>query len=211
VTPYIRRFVRRSSQNEILVYTDGACLDNSQQNPKAGCALVFHPPTVPIASRKDAYDGKFSFRLETNGPNGDPQPQTSNRAELRAVIGALQFRIWVGEEWTRLLMATDSEYVVSGATGWTRGWERNGWMTAKKIPVKSRDLWELLLKEIRKHAEMGLAILFWRIPRELNKDADEAAKAGALLEEQQNFRKFHGVMAGEKTMFVVIKDEPSTT
>jgi ribonuclease HI len=38
-------------------------------------------------------------------------------------------------------MATDSEYVVSGATGWTRGWERNGWMTAKKIPVKSRDLW----------------------------------------------------------------------
>jgi ribonuclease HI len=32
------------------------------------------------------------FRLENEGPFGDPSPQTSNRAELRAVIAALRFR-----------------------------------------------------------------------------------------------------------------------
>jgi ribonuclease HI len=192
--PFLNRFVRRSNADEILIYTDGACLNNGQPNPTAGCAFVFHPPQALPSKPQQAVVGTIAFRLENHGPTGTPQPQTSNRAELRAVIAALQFRVWVGEGWKRLVIATDSEYVVNGATKWARDWERKGWVTAKKEPVKNRDLWELLLREVRKHAEMGLAVLFWRIPRELNRDADEAAKKAAASDEVGEFVKSAGMM-----------------
>jgi ribonuclease HI len=177
-----------------LIYTDGACFGNGQQNPKAGCGFVFRPSTLPTPMGENSPDGTVSFRLETQGPTGEPQLQTSNRAELRAVIGVLQFRAWWGEGWKRIVIATDSEYVVNGATGWVRGWERNGWVTAKKQPVKNRDFWELLLKEVREFAENDATVLFWRIPRELNKSADEAAKKGANMKEQTHFGKIHGIL-----------------
>jgi ribonuclease HI len=186
-----RRFVRRTNRKEILIYTDGACLDNGQQNPRAGCGFIFRPPSGP---GELVAVGDVSFRLEEQGPSGDTYPQTSNRAELRAVIGALQFRAWFGEGWTRLVIATDSEYVVNGATEWVRGWEKHGWLTAKKTPVKNRDLWVLLLKEVRKQAELGVTVLFWRVPRELNKAADEAAKKGASMEEKAAFATINGVL-----------------
>lgn len=196
------RFVRRSNADEILIYTDGACLNNGQPNPTAGCAFVFHPPQALPSKPQPPVDGTFAFRLENHGPTGTPQPQTSNRAELRAVIAALQFRIWVGEGWKRLIIATDSEYVVNGATEWARGWERKGWVTAKKEPVKNRDLWELLLREVRKHAERDLTVLFWRIPREMNRDADEAAKKAAASDEVGEFVKYGGMMVNERDMAV---------
>jgi len=68
------------------------------------------------------------------------------------------------------------------------------WVTAKKTPVKNRDLWELLVKEVRKHAEKGLAVLFWQVSREVNKAADEAAKKGAQMEETNSFTTINGVL-----------------
>jgi len=109
------RFICRSNQKHILIYTDGACLNNGQPSATAGCAFVFRP-----SSSAASINGTVSFRLETQGPSGAVYPQTSNRAELRAVIAALQFRCWYGEGWTQLVIATDSEYVVSGATEWVQ-------------------------------------------------------------------------------------------
>ncbi|KUJ15261.1 ribonuclease H-like protein [Mollisia scopiformis] len=185
------RFMSRSGNKDILISTDGACLNNGQANPTAGCAFVFRPATL---GNQPVKYGTFSLRLEDCGPKGDSQAQTSNRAELRAVIAALQFRIWVGEGWKRLIIATDSEYVVKGATEWIQGWQRKGWVTAKKEPVKNKDLWELLLKEVRKHAAKGLEILFWAIPREQNSEADKAAKDAASLKDVPKFMKYTGVM-----------------
>jgi ribonuclease HI len=73
--------------------------------------------------------GYANFHLEKEGPFGEPSLQTSNRAELRAVIAALRFRAWQGEGFKSLVIATDSEYVVEGATNWARGWLRNNWRT----------------------------------------------------------------------------------
>jgi len=200
-----RRFVRRKNKREFLIFTDGACLNNGQSNPSAGCAFIFHPITTTTPPLP-AVDGTLSFRLENKGPTGADSAQTSNRAELRAVIAALQFRIWVGEGWDRLVIATDSEYVVNGATEWVQGWERKGWVTAKKEPVKNRDLWELLLREIRTHKGRGLDVVFWRIPRELNRDADEAAKKAAALASVPEFLKRTGIMVKPTEMGLI--EEP---
>lgn len=134
------------------------------------------------------------MRVERRGPKGTVEAQTSNRAELRAVIAVLQFRIWSGEGFKKLVIATDSSYVVSGATEWVRGWMQNDWRTSGNAAVKNRDLWELLVEELEKAGQDGLHVAFWQIPREQNQIADGYAKAGALLEQQDEFTSCRGVM-----------------
>lgn len=94
------------------------------------------------------------------------------------MIGALRFQFWPDKGFNRLVIATDSEYVVEGSTGWARGWVRNGWWT-RVGPVKNKDLWEALLGEVERYDEEGMAVEFWRIPREWNTVADAAAKDAA--------------------------------
>ncbi|KAJ2966864.1 hypothetical protein NUW58_g10568 [Xylaria curta] len=126
---------------------------------------------------------KASARLEQKGPFGDPSVQSSNRAELRAVIAALRLRHWTGEGFNTMVIATDSEYVTSGSTEWSKNWIRNGWRTAGRADVKNKDLWEMLLGEVERWHDEGLSIQFWRIPRDWNKVADAAAKKAAEEDE----------------------------
>ncbi|KXX78110.1 Ribonuclease H [Madurella mycetomatis] len=120
-----------------------------------------------------------SGRLEKKGPFGDDSIQTSNRAELRAVIAALRFRFWPGEGFHTLVVATDSEYVVEGSTNWAKTWVENGWTKRGGAGVKNKDLWEALLGEIERYKDEGMAVEFWRIPRVWNTVADIAAKEAA--------------------------------
>lgn len=188
------RFVRFSNPQELLIYTDGCCLNNGQPNPKAGCAFVFRPAT-------SSYPGGEHFRLELQGPSGDEYTQTSNRAELRAVIAALKFRAWHGEGFSRLVIATDSDYIVSGITKWIHSWARNGWRTTQGAPVKNRDLWELLIKTVKDKSQSmyvgtnPLEVLFWLIPRKLNTVADQLAKeAAASKPDERTYTDILGVL-----------------
>lgn len=168
------RYAHRDDPRALLIMTDGACLNNGQPNPRAGWAFV-HGPGRDARSAPMTAAG----RLESTGPFGDAGVQSSNRAELRAVIAALRFRVWTGEGFASLTIATDSEYVVLGATSWARAWIARGWRTAAGADVKNRDLWEMLLGECEMWHEKGLAVRFWRIPREWNTVADAAAKKAA--------------------------------
>ncbi|RYP43198.1 hypothetical protein DL770_011780 [Monosporascus sp. CRB-9-2] len=185
--PPVARFIRRDDPEQALIYADGACLNNGQANPKAGWAFVFKPETNQPA-------GIVSARLEKKGPFGDEYSQTSNRAELRAVLGALRFRHWEGEGFKVLVFATDSEYVAEGATTWARGWVRNGWKTRTGVEVKNKDLWEMLLGEFERWDYWGLKIQFWRIPRILNVTADRAAKQAAEKEDLDEYAEIKGVL-----------------
>lgn len=177
------RFQRRSKPGQFLIFTDGACPSNGRPSATAGCAFVFGYP-----SSGPSMTNTVSFPLERQGPSGFTYRPTSNRAELRAVIAALQFRSWVDEGWDELVIATDSEYVVMGATAWMRSWLRNGWRT-NSGPVKNWDLWELLLHKLQ---TLPLRVLFWRIPREWNGWADEGAKAAAWQDAPTEFCTLYG-------------------
>ena len=188
-----RRFVRRNNTNEVLVFTDGCCLNNGKDNPRAGFSVVYRPEGGPAVLNGLQLLGSIKSRLERKGPDGTVAPQTSNRAELQAAIAALQFRIWTGEGFSRFVIATDSEYVVKGATEWVRGWKKNNWRTRRGTPAKNKDLWELLLKELDKWSEKGMLILFWHIPREQNTLADRLAKEAAELNDIEDFATIDGV------------------
>ncbi|KAI0034765.1 ribonuclease H-like domain-containing protein [Vararia minispora EC-137] len=175
-TAHKPRFVRRSNYKELLIYIDGACMNNGAAGARAGWAFVFHP-SLPSAN--------VSAALELRGPDGREHPQTNNRAELRAAIGALHFRFWPGEGgFRRIVLATDSEYVVLGITERIRQWEQNGWRTRAGSAVANRDLWEELLKCVQDLEEQGAQPVFWLIPRELITAADRMAKEAALRAEQ---------------------------
>lgn len=182
------RFVRMSDPNEMLIFIDGACPGNGQIGATGGCAFVWNGIASPTL------DGSLAFRLEEQGPTGQLYEPTSNRAELRAAIAALEFRVWAGEGWKRLVIATDSEYVALGATSWVHGWKHKGWKTCGGTPVKNRDLWESLLELVSKHAGMGLEVLFWRIPRSLNQVADREAKRGAEMPSTREYTTYSGCM-----------------
>ncbi|KAI0876026.1 ribonuclease H-like domain-containing protein [Hypoxylon argillaceum] len=172
IKPSFARYVHRSDSRQALIFTDGACLNNGQPNPRAGWAFVY-------GFSMKGEPGMLSGRLENEGPFGDHAIQTSNRAELRAVIAALRSRYWDHDGFKIIVIATDSEYVTQGSTVWAKTWVKNGWRRNDDTAVKNKDLWEMLLGEAEILQTKGVSIQFWRIPREWNTVADAAAKKAA--------------------------------
>jgi len=46
---------------------------------------------------------------------------------------------------------TDSRYLLDGITRWLPGWQRNGWQTSARKPVKHVDLWQRLVAAMTPH------------------------------------------------------------
>jgi ribonuclease HI len=46
---------------------------------------------------------------------------------------------------------TDSRYVIDGITKWIFGWQKKGWVNAKREPVANEDLWRQLLAVAKGH------------------------------------------------------------
>ena len=72
---------------------------------------------------------------------------TNNRMELTAAIRGLAAL----KRPCRVVLSTDSRYVMDGLTKWLAGWQRNGWRTAAKQPVKNADLWQELVAAAAPH------------------------------------------------------------
>lgn len=77
---------------------------------------------------------------------GDPET-TNNRMELMAAIMALESL----KRPCIVHLTTDSQYVRQGITEWIKNWQKNGWKTANKKPVKNADLWQRLDAAIQPH------------------------------------------------------------
>ena len=113
---------------KISIYTDGAC----SGNPGIGGwgVVILIPREKPVHL------------------NGGSNNTTNNQMELTAIIEGLQYF----KESKQILIITDSKYVINGIESWIKNWKKNGWKTSSKKPVKNKDLWEKLDKEITKHA-----------------------------------------------------------
>lgn len=79
--------------------------------------------------------------------SGGEAPTTNNRMELTAAIEALTAL----KRPCHVVLSTDSRYVMDGLTKWVKGWQRNGWRTADKKPVKNVELWQALVTACERH------------------------------------------------------------
>jgi ribonuclease HI len=111
---------------EVEIWTDGACKGNP--GPGGWGALI----------RSGAHEKELS--------GGEPLT-TNNRMELLAAIRALEALTRP----CRVTLTTDSNYVRDGITKWVHGWQRNGWKTADRKPVKNGELWQALIEATRPH------------------------------------------------------------
>ena len=111
---------------EVVIYTDGACSGNPG---RGGWGAVLR------------WNGT---EKELHG--GDPQT-TNNRMELMAAISALEAL----NRPSQVRLHTDSKYLLDGITKWIAGWQRNGWRTSAKQPVKNADLWRRLTEATSRH------------------------------------------------------------
>lgn len=72
---------------------------------------------------------------------------TNNRMELTAAIEGLNAL----KRPCNVTLSTDSRYVMDGLTKWIKGWQKNGWKTAARQPVKNADLWQALIDAAKPH------------------------------------------------------------
>lgn len=116
--------------DEVFLYADGACSGNPGPG---GWGAILLCPALSLEKRL----------------SGAEAETTNNRMELTAVIAGLGAL----KKPCRVVVTTDSRYVVDAfAKGWLANWERNGWRTASKQPVKNEDLWRRLRGAMAPHA-----------------------------------------------------------
>jgi len=72
---------------------------------------------------------------------------TNNRMELMAAIRGLEAL----KRPCRVILTSDSQYLLKGITEWLPGWIRRNWITANRQPVKNVDLWQRLAKAREAH------------------------------------------------------------
>jgi ribonuclease HI len=110
----------------IEIYTDGACRGNPGMGGW-GAIIQFQNNSKEL----------FGGRAET----------TNNQMEMRAVIEGLKAL----KEPCKIILYTDSKYVMDGITSWIHGWKKNNWKTANKKPVKNMELWQELDQLVNQH------------------------------------------------------------
>jgi ribonuclease HI len=106
----------KTAAEAVHIYTDGAC----KGNPGPG-----------------GWGAWLKFNGEEREMFGGERSTTNNRMELTAVIEALGAL----KRPCRVVLHTDSQYVMKGITEWIHGWKARGWKTASREPVKNVDLW----------------------------------------------------------------------
>ncbi|GAM08163.1 ribonuclease H [Geobacter sp. OR-1] len=95
--------------------------------------------------------GGWGTILRFNGTekelSGGEPATTNNRMELTAAIAGLSAL----KRPCKVVITTDSQYLVKGMTEWLPGWIRKGWINSKREPVVNRDLWERLVELTKIH------------------------------------------------------------
>ena len=111
---------------EVEMFTDGACKGNPG------------PGGWGVVIRAGGREKDLS---------GGETPTTNNRMELLAAIRGLEALTRP----CRVRLYTDSNYVRDGITRWVHGWQKNGWRTADRKPVKNAELWQELIEAAAPH------------------------------------------------------------
>lgn len=110
-----------AKNNQIIVYTDGACSNNPWGPGGWAATLNYH----------DGYDVL----------SGHDTCTTNNRMELTAVVEAIKYLI--KKKYKKIYIHSDSAYVVNGVNkGWIIDWAAKGWKTRSGTDVANVDLWK---------------------------------------------------------------------
>lgn len=215
LTPELQRQMEHSVKQIELGYA------NSE--PKAGIGMVYCPTVDPWPAMAEAGDTSSLWSASTAGSKsvftarGTPgrveenvsrrleRPSeyartTLQRAQLRAVIAALEYQSWETEGFNQLVIAVSQPWIVRGISEEIFAWRGNGFQLTGVDPevfnvlgmaqeaVPDQDLWLLLDHLVKKLEEVDCTVRFWYLPPDSCKEmrlASQLALQGALKTKQQ--------------------------
>jgi len=122
------------TKGHVVVFTDGACLNNGRPNAKAGIGVWWG----------------------NNDPRNISEPlegrQTNNRAEIWAAIRAINRAAEDGYD--SITVCSDSDFLITSAKHWIFKWNQNGWILSgngeRKKKVANRDDFKQLIEAMKR-------------------------------------------------------------
>ena len=175
----LKRMVRYDNPREILIYANALwCSGSERKKTRAGCAILTR------ASRDEHRPAECQgFILEQTGPRADglqgDYPYNQKRAELRAVIAALENQRWASEGWKTVTIATKSAYVYNGMTQSIAKWKSQGWLSRahpQSPRVGNADLWARAIGMVNEQGYYGCEVQLWLVSRDQNLQAEDHAR-----------------------------------
>lgn len=120
-----------------VLHLDESCLGNGREgeNPGGGGGLIEARSGSRRIQRRDFY---MSSPATTN-----------NRMALAGATAGLELLSKKGAR-LKVLMVSDSQYLVKGMREWVPGWLARGWRR-KEGPIENLELWKALLASSRRH------------------------------------------------------------
>lgn len=137
----------------VWIYSDGAC----KGNPGPG-----------------GWGAWLVYKIhETEIFGGDPNT-TNNKMEMQAAIQGLAAL----KKPCKVLLFTDSKYVVDGIKTWMPNWKKNNWKKSDKKPIKNLELWKQLDDLLEYHTEVRVKWVKGHSGDSGNERADKLANLG---------------------------------
>ena len=154
-------------ENRIRIYSDGSCRGNQSDENLGGFGAI------------------LEFRGHKKEVKGGMENTTNNVMELLAIIKA--FRLIKTDKYT-VDVFSDSAYIVNCfSQGWYKKWEKNGFITSNKEPVKNVELWQEYL-EISKPHKVVASWVKGHAGHPENEECDQMARDEALKIKDENER-----------------------
>jgi ribonuclease HI len=152
-------------KRSLVISIDGAARGNSNTDPNSRASY-------------GVYFGKASPHNRC-GCLKSHLPQTSSRAEIEAAIQAVEMIAQLdlrGERTTKVVIKTDSDYLLRSMTEWMYTWINTGGIASSGQKVKHwQDLLALHERILEVEHMKRIRVQFWWVPRAYNQEADALA------------------------------------
>uniref|UniRef100_A0A6G6ABM0 ribonuclease H n=1 Tax=Borely moumouvirus TaxID=2712067 RepID=A0A6G6ABM0_9VIRU len=125
----------KNKLKEIVVFTDGSCMNNGKKNAIGGIGIHFPDGELRDISRV------FNKGCCTN-----------QRTELYAILYAIKYidsKLSLNNY--KVFICTDSQYSINCITKWVPAWIKNNWMTKNNTPVANIEFIEPIYKYYSKY------------------------------------------------------------
>lgn len=132
---YILKYGGILNMQKVFIYSDGSARKNPEGPGGYGTIVRYMSDDLKTIIKEEEFTQGFEVT-------------TNNRMELLGVI--------VGIESLRMpcdiIVYSDSQYLVNAFNQhWISNWQKNGWLTSQKTPVKNKEMWERLLDAKKPH------------------------------------------------------------
>lgn len=145
----------------VHVYTDGSCEGNGSRIACAGLGIYF----------MDGHALNTAKAVE-----GRP---TNNSGEIQAIILAIQISKEHGIQ--KLMINTDSMYVIQAVTQWMPAWKKKQWKKTGGGELKNLEDFQKLDKELTKDITVRWNHVAGHAGIQGNENADKLAREGAQM------------------------------